>query len=479
MKFVGRSPQLAELENWYSTVSSGGSGLMVAVRGRRQVGKSRLYTEFLRRHRLPNIFFTAIKDGSSITQMQTFQRDCLLSTPPIPDADALFAAAPSGWPDIFGRLRIAAQTSPIVVVLDELPWATEADPELEGELQSAWDRYLQHLPILLVLIGSDVSMMERLTAHDRPLYGRAREDRVRPFNPAEVAAALGRHPSPMAVFDAYLATGGYPKLVADFAAAGTLDDYVRAGFSDENSDLIVVAQRSLDAEFPPKAQARRILSAIGGQEVGHATFSSVLGRFDEGAAGTTGVAISRALKVLTYQKDVISISVPAGQAPNSKLRRYRVSDPYLRFWFYFVEPYLAHIARGRSDVALKAFAAGWESWRGRAIEPEVQAALERLAPGDPELGSSTAVGSWWNRDNSVEVDVVVHDHRSVYAVGSVKWRERKAFSAHELSELTDTRAVIPHAAGAALLAVCPAGLRPGVSVDRLFTAEDLLTAWSA
>ena len=477
MKFVGRSRQLADLDKWYSAVTAGGSGLMVAVRGRRQVGKSRLYTEFLRRRRLPHLFFTAIKGGSASMQMQAVRRDASSSIPPIPDCDALFAAAPANWTDVFGRLRISAEKGPIVVVLDEFPWAVEADPSLEGELQAAWDRHLQHLPVLLILVGSDISMMERLTLHDRPLYGRAREHRVHPFNPAEVAAALGTGVSAIDVFDSYLVTGGYPKLVADARLAGDVRSYVRQGFGDENSDLVVVAQRSLDAEFPPDAQARRVLSAIGGQEVGAATFSSLLGRFDEGPGSASGVAITRSLKILGEQKGIVSIDVPAGHAPSSKLRRYRVSDPYLRFWFRFVEPYLPHIARGRPDVALKAFDLVWSSWRGRAIEPEVHSALERLAPNVPVLASSTGIGSWWNRDNSVEVDIVAAGRQQIDAVGTIKWREHKAISAPEVSALRRARTTIPRAAGADLIAVCPAGLGRGVAVDALFTPDDLLSAW--
>jgi hypothetical protein len=40
------------------------------------------------------------------------------------------------------------------------------------------------------------------------------------------------------------------------------------GLADENTDLVVVAQRSLDAEVPPEAQARLVLTAIGGQPAG-------------------------------------------------------------------------------------------------------------------------------------------------------------------------------------------------------------------
>ena len=66
----------------------------------------------------------------------------------------------------------------------------DADPSLDGELQVALDTTLSKLPVLLILIGSDVAMMRRLIEHDRPLFGRVTPIVVPALNPAEVAEAL-------------------------------------------------------------------------------------------------------------------------------------------------------------------------------------------------------------------------------------------------------------------------------------------------
>ena len=58
-------------------------------------------------------------------------------------------------------------------------------------LLTAWDRLLSRRPVLLLLLGSDLHMMERLTAYDRPFYGRADNLLLGPLNPAEVGTALG------------------------------------------------------------------------------------------------------------------------------------------------------------------------------------------------------------------------------------------------------------------------------------------------
>ena len=65
--------------------------------------------------------------------------------------------------------------------------------------------------MLLLLLGSDLHMMERLTAYDRPFFGRADNMLLGPLNPAEVGGALNL-PAADAI-DAYLMSGGLPGIL--------------------------------------------------------------------------------------------------------------------------------------------------------------------------------------------------------------------------------------------------------------------------
>ncbi|WP_274559394.1 ATP-binding protein [Streptomyces spiramyceticus] len=479
MGFYGRQHTLDDLGRRLDRIRETGTGQMLAVRGRRQVGKSRLFTRFVEESGLPYLYFSAVKNAPPSAQLHTLTAELHTSTTPLKDAESLFSAPPADWRDALGRIAVACRDTPSVVVIDEFPWAATTDPSLEGQLQNAWDRHLENTPVLFVLIGSDVTMMERLTEHDRPLYGRAKNMPVQPFNPAECAQALGRDADPLAVVDAALITGGYPRLVLDLARAGSTHDFVHEQLGDENSDLVVMGQRSLDAEFPDAQQARRVLSAIGGTDVGFSSFTQVVGRLPEEGA-TAQTAVTRAIRVLA-DKGVVAVDVPVGAGTGSKLRRYRIGDPYLRFWFRFIEEQQAHIARGRPDIARNAFDHGWSSWRGRAVEPLVQEAVSRLGPDLPALKDAGRAGSWWNRDNSLEYDVVVPatSGKKVLLLGSVKWRENKKFSDRELAHLAEARINVPGAAAAPLLAVCPAGMAVGVAPDLTLTPADLLAAWRA
>jgi hypothetical protein len=78
---------------------------------------------------------------------------------------------------------------------------------VEGAFQKAWDRSLTNAPVLLIVIGSDLAMMELLTEYGRPLYGRPlRKIDLQPLNPSDIASITGL--SPVDAFDAFLVTGG-------------------------------------------------------------------------------------------------------------------------------------------------------------------------------------------------------------------------------------------------------------------------------
>lgn len=475
--FWGREPDIAALQADLEEVRRSGRGRMLAMRGRRQCGKSRLVTEFVERAAVPYLFTTAVKNASAGVQLETAMQDLTSARVPLAQQDVAFAAPATSWADLFARLPLALGDEVSVVVLDEFPWATESDATLEGVLQNAWDRNLEPLPVLFILVGSDVAMMERLTSHDRPLYGRALERTVHPLTPSGVAEACGSDRDPVDLLDVYLSTGGYPRLVTEAARHRSAARFVHHQLDDDSSPLVVVGQRVLSSELPDADAARTVLEAIGSVEIGHATFSSTVKRLG-GDEQTAGTRVTRALERL-QAKRMVSIDVPAGAGAKSRLRRYRITDPYLRFWFRFCAPELAHIERGRSDLVLDRYDRDYQTWRGRAIEPVVHGALDRLA-GDPtsEFAGAETVGSWWDRTNSHEYDVVAADRRGhVLWLGSIKWRPARSMDRSDMSTLAEARRAIPDAQGARLLAVCPAGADSDSGFDGVLTAGDVLDAY--
>jgi uncharacterized protein len=478
MRFFGRREVLAALTRHLDAVTQSGSGRIVALRGRRQVGKSTVVERFVEASDTPYVFVTAVHQASAARQLEDATVAINESTRPLADAALLTDSAAGSWREWLGRLAIAARSGPVIAVLDEFPWLADGDPTLEGELQVQWDRALERLPVLLILVGSDVAMMDRLTSHGRPLFGRLSPLVVPALNPAEIADALpGR--SAVDVFDAFLVTGGYPRLVTDLVGRGeSAVGYVKTSLMDTYSPLVTTARLTLDAEFGEPQYAYQVLSAIGSNDTARPGFKDVLGTIsDADERKRAETATTRALRTLTDTKGLIERELPAWAPPSSKLRRYRVTDPYLRFWFRYIERNIDRIARGRADLAVAAFERDWSTWRGHSVEPVVRHALQRLAVSDPSLEEVETVQPWWMRDGRVEVDVVAATAEVTALVGTIKWRQSGGVTAREIDDLRRDRERVPRSANALLAAISPSG-KADKSADLTYSAADLLTAWT-
>ncbi|MBW3603425.1 MAG: ATP-binding protein [Actinobacteria bacterium] len=178
-------------------------------------------------------------------------------------------AEPRDWADALALVAEAtAETS--VLVIDEFPYLLAGDPTLEGVMQTAWDRALSRVPLLVIVIGSAVSTMALLGTHARPLYGRLREMVVDPFTVAETGDMIGAEPA--AAIDAHLIIGGYPRLAAEWQPGQSPTDFLRGQLNESTSPLVVVGERMLVAELPPDLQAGVVLRAIG---AGSRTFAGL------------------------------------------------------------------------------------------------------------------------------------------------------------------------------------------------------------
>jgi AAA+ ATPase superfamily predicted ATPase len=469
--FVGRQHELAQLNGLLDQVRTGGRtgrpGRAVLIRGRRRVGKSRLVEEFAQRAGLPHMFFTATGMPHE-EELASFAADVAASD--LPDA-ARFAgfATQRTWDAALTLLAdILPTDQPSMVVFDEVPYLTREDHGFEGTLQKVFDRTLSRLPVLLVLIGSDLAMMEALNTYGRPFYQRGTEMVVPPLNPAEVASMLG---VPAAeAFDAYIVTGGLPLILDEWPQEAGLWEYMGSAVNRPTSALIVSGERALAAEFPVEAQARTVLGAIGN---GERTFT-LIGR---AAGGLNPGALSRSLDILT-SKRLVEARLPLSAQP-SKDTRYYVADPHLRFWLSFIGPNMPVIERGRGDQVLAAIMRQWNSWRGHAIEPVIRQSMVRLPAGILPAGTD-AIGGYWTRTNDPEIDLVGADRspiaKKITMTGSIKWLDNKPFDGHDLARLIVHRSQLPGADDdTQLLAVS----RNGTSADvQVLTPEDLLTAWN-
>lgn len=469
--FVGRHVDTQPLIQEIARVKRTGSGALVCLSGRRSVGKSRLVQELCDASGLPYCFYQAVQRPRAEALVE-FHEAVIQST--LPAADLFDGATYTAWPAALrAAIEGATKRSPVIIVIDELPYLTENDPGFASDLQKAWDRHLENKPVLLICVGSDVRMMDELVQERAPLHGRPTLEKVlQPLGPAAVGAITGAATADETL-DRYLIVGGFPLLASRWAPGTTAAEFLEEALVDDHP-FVTTALRILSSEFAKALSAQKVLEAIGHGETAHNKIGS--------RAGVSAKTLTDALEVLVGTKRIAEKCLPYAVPPGKKPPRYTVIDPYLRFWLRFVGPYLAEISRGRGDLTAARVMRDWSSYRGRAIEPVVRTALERMLLDkslSKKLGGAAVVGSFWTRNHQVEVDLVGGNAPApsrIGFVGSIKWHETEAFTAAERAALVAHRAEVPGAADARLVVVSRTGAEDGVEADLFLGSEDIVAA---
>lgn len=435
-EFVGRGQELRALQAEMDECVRSGEGRLITIRGRRQVGKSALVERWLEGYEGPSVFFEA--HGYTETRELVRFRDALASSS-LPSAAQAPGVTFADWQAALSTAASnATQARPSVIVLDEFPDLCDkvrdadgspAPSPQEGAIRAAW-RTLQHLPVILVLVGSDLGMMTRLTTYGFPLFQRpTRQLLVAPLSPLEVARITGRTGDD--AIDSYLVTGGFPKIVSLWRDE-PLEAFLASQLADASSEFVAAAGRILDGELPTSVGARTVLSLVG---AGERTYKGI----SEGS-GIEGKNLPYSLKILA-DKGIVASALPLSSA-YSDARRYRVADPYLRFWLRFIEPIRGEIGRGIGPTNAARIAQQFIDYAETAVEPLICSAIERMsAAGDNRFEGARVVGSFWTKDNQTQVDLVGADRdepRSeprVAFVGTIKWRSTKPLDGSDVAAL--------------------------------------------
>ncbi|MCO6006567.1 ATP-binding protein [Actinoallomurus purpureus] len=478
-RFIGRKTELAILGKRLDRVTASGAGIALAVRGRRQVGKSRLVQEFCDQSRVPYVFSAATKGASPVEAVASFLNDLRESALPA-ERDLIPELGTGSWPDAFRVLASVVPERPCIVVLDELPWLAEQDRLFDGALQTAWDRLLSSKPVLLLLLGSDLHMMERLTAYDRPFFGRADNLVLGPLNPADVGQALGLRAAD--AIDAHLVSGGLPGIVRSWPEGMPALEFLRQEAADPAAAVFSVPEAALMAEFPSPDASRRVLEAVGAGDRTHANIAATAGS-REGAlpSGT----LSPLLRRLAVEKQILAVDEPVSTTPG-KPALYRVADSNLRLYLGILRVVQEQARRGRPEAGVRLVERRWTGWRGRAAPPLVRQSLELAAlSGALPWPDVEAVGGWWNRRFDPEIDLIGADRApvadTISFAGSIKWLA-SGFDGHDLVSVRRAVAQVPgyDPARTGLVVASLSGLGEDVddrSIDLLWGPEDVVGSW--
>lgn len=414
LEFLDRDEERKRLKAAFAS----GGGSFCCLYGRRRLGKSSLLQATLPPER--SVYYVGD------------QRDAALQRESV--AKALAALVPGfeqvrypDWASLFERWwKDAPRTS--VLALDEFPYMVMASPELPSILQKLIDQHTNEIHV--VICGSSQRMMQGLVLDSSaPLYGRAQEIiRVAPLNVHWLDKAL-QCSSALETLNAYAVWGGVPWYWELAMAHASLWEAVGSTVLDPMGALHNEPRRLLLDDMRDATQAISLLALVG---QGCHRLSEIAARLGKPATSLTR-PMHRLLELGLVQRET-----PFGASPNKgKKTLYRIEDPFLAFWFRYVDPNRSRLEAGLVNPVLrdikKTFshhAAGvWETLARRAV-PHLNLADTEWEP----------AARWWGaglNQRPMEVDIVAESvDRRRLLVGEAKLH----LSATERSRVEETLA---------------------------------------
>jgi AAA+ ATPase superfamily predicted ATPase len=404
--FVDRQQELAFL-NSLLTRKRPGPAQLALVYGRRRVGKSELLLQWATHSGLRYTYWEAVKETATQQRARLFAR--LLDVP--------VSAAPvhRSWPDLWDAAAPLLRGGRRILILDELPYAADADPAMLSALQYAWDQYFQKSQIMIVLCGSHVHTMETLFSRQSPLFGRMTAQwhlEPLPFSSLREFFPKWETDERLA---AYAILGGIPAylnwLNPDLDLVGNLHQVMLhpgSMFLAEPAFLLYDEVREPNSYLA-------ILKAIGS---GAHTLTEISER---AFIPTTSVNFYlNTLQELRLVERRLPVTLPKAQRNRSRRGRYHLSDAYFRFYFQFLEPFLSASPLDSEGVIegfrrnLRAFvgATAFEDLARLWVWMQGKAGQLSFSPQD--------VGSHWS--GRVQVDVVALNWAThEILLGECKW----------------------------------------------------------
>lgn len=363
---------------------------LVAVYGRRRVGKTFLVSQFFAPRVDVLCTATGEKDASLPVQLYHFQRS-------LRDAFGDTSPPPDSWRQAFERLADWAErrrNERVCVFLDELPWMSTRRSGLLQALDYCWNTRLSKLPKLTVVVcGSAAAwMLDKLIHAKGGLYNRiTRRIHLAPFRINETRAFLasrGVRLGTRQVLEIYMAIGGVPHYLMQVERGWSAAQAVARICFDRSGILHDEYDRLFASLFDGADVFDRLVRAIAETRAG--TPLAKLRGLPELSSGGRLASRLRELVAAGF----IAELVPWGYSRRDKV--YRIIDPFVLFHLRWIEKApRGLLAANLTDYWLgKSATPAYRAWAGYAFESMCleHAAEIRRALGIASIATDT--GTW-------------------------------------------------------------------------------------
>lgn len=356
-RFFGRQAELKTLNELLGKrVAS-----LVVIRGRRRIGKSRLIQEFGKN--LPCHIFSGIPPTKQMTREEQINRFCKQ----VAKAFNVPSFSVEDWDGAFWHLGKLCSSGRIVIALDEISWIGSKDHTFLGELKNAWDMYFSGNPeLILILCGSVSSWIEKNILSSTGFLGRISLNLQLKELPLKDAAKFWgnqqKDVSSYEILSTMAITGGVPRYLEEVQPNFSADENIRR-LCFKNGSLL---HNEFDHIFSDLFSSRAPIYASLVQLLADKSHSL------KELCELTGKSDSI---ILEYLKDLDQAGFISEDytwnlktMKTSRLRKYRLSDNYVRFYLKYIAPNKESIAEGAFQSTSLSLLPGWSGIMGLQFE---------------------------------------------------------------------------------------------------------------
>ena len=390
-RFIDREDEIRTLENEYARKGSA----LVILYGRRRVGKTTLISEFIKDK--PALFFLASEESEAQNRADFKDRAAEFI-----NNDLLRDAKVSSWDTIFKAIMQTDFKAKPVIVIDEFQYIGKSNPAFPSVFQRIWEEQLKDKPVMVILCGSLISMMESQTlSYNSPLYGRRTAQMKLKQIPFRYYRQFFPDKSENELVEMYAVTGGVPKYIESFADVGDIYEGISENILNLSGYLYDEPQFLLQQEVSEVGSYFSIIKAIA---AGNSKLSAIATLLE-----VKSTSLTKYLKTL-IDLDILEREVPVTEDNPEKSKKglYKIKDNYLRFWFAFVYPNLSFIESGNSRIVMNKIRKGFISSHVAFVYEDIcREKMWDLSAQDTWPFYFSKIGRYW--DSKTEIDVVALD----------------------------------------------------------------------
>jgi len=386
MKFYNRENELKLLAE--ADRSKQNHSVMTMILGRRRVGKTALSLQNYTND--PKLYFFISRKSETLLCEEFIEE---IET----KLDRKVIGSITTFEDIFSFVIEIAKSKKITLIIDEFQEFYKINASIYSSIQKIWDLNKASTHLHFIACGSIYSLMKKIYEDQKePLFGRADyKINLKPLNVSVIKQVLSDydHYSSKNLLDFYILTGGIAKYIELFVLYQSFDlETMIERIVSQNSLFLDEGRNRLIEEFGKEyATYFSVLSLIASSKTSKPAIESIIGK-----------NISGHLFRLEHDYNIIKSIKPINSKPNAKLQKYQIEDNFLNFWFRFIYKYQS-IIEAENYTRLKTIIfRDFDTFRGKFLEKLFIDLLK-------EKQKYTKIGSWWQKGNKNEIDIVAID----------------------------------------------------------------------